>query len=125
MRKEKNEEKTNTPKLSYAKGLSHAVLKYLEEEETKAFMEKIEKNEEEEEEEEEDEKSIVVAVRRSMDTTFSKSGSERLLRGALGIVRVVALSSVGFSSFLLILLFLTPAQHEQYASLASSRITSI
>ena len=63
MRKEKNEEKTNTPKLSYAKGLSHAVLKYLEEEETKAFMEKIEKNEEEEEEEEEDEKSIVVAVR--------------------------------------------------------------
>ncbi|CAL6302376.1 unnamed protein product [Bathycoccus prasinos] len=65
MRKEKNEEKTNTPKLSYAKGLSHAVLKYLEEEETKAFMEKIEKNEEEEEEEEEeeDEKSIVVAPR--------------------------------------------------------------
>ena len=52
MRKEKKEEKTNTPKLSYAKGLSHAVLKYLEEEETKAFMEKIEKNEEEEEEEE-------------------------------------------------------------------------
>ena len=50
MRKEKKEEKTNTPKLSYAKGLSHAVLKYLEEEETKAFMEKIEKNEEEEEE---------------------------------------------------------------------------
>ena len=64
MRKEKKEEKTNTPKLSYAKGLSHAVLKYLEEEETKAFMEKIEKNEEEEEEEEEeDEKSIVVAPR--------------------------------------------------------------
>ena len=31
MRKEKKEEKTNTPKLSYAKGLSHAVLKYLEE----------------------------------------------------------------------------------------------
>ena len=123
MRKEKKEEKTNTPKLSYAKGLSHAVLKYLEEEETKAFMEKIEKNEEEEEEEEEDEKSIVVAVRRSMDTTFSKSGSDRLLRGAR-IVFCVALSSVGFSSFLLILLFLTPAQHEQYASLAS-RITSI
>ena len=64
MRKEKKEEKTSTPKLSYAKGLSHAVLKYLEEEETKAFMEKIEKNEEEEEEEEEeDEKSIVVAPR--------------------------------------------------------------
>ena len=52
MRKEKKEEKTNTPKLSYAKGLSHAVLKYLEEEETKAFMEKIEKNEEDDEEEE-------------------------------------------------------------------------
>ena len=65
MRKEKKEEKTNTPKLSYAKGLSHAVLKYLEKEETKAFMEKIEKNEEEEEEEEEEEdrKSIVVAPR--------------------------------------------------------------
>ena len=62
MRKEKNEEKMNT-KFSYAKGLSHAVLKYLEEEETKAFMEKIEKNEEEEEEEEEEEKSIVVTVR--------------------------------------------------------------
>ncbi len=63
MRKEKKEEKTST-KLSYAKGLSHAVLKYLEKEETKAFMEKIEKNEEEEEEEEEeDEKSIVVAPR--------------------------------------------------------------
>ena len=67
MRKEKKEEKTNTPKLSYAKGLSHAVLKYLEEEETKAFMEKIEKNEEEEEEEEEEDKNGIVVAPRAED----------------------------------------------------------